>query len=101
MKLHERLPAFRAAAGVRLAELSARAEICSRRNPICDRQHALLQMIRALQKSCLRSLEAEGQKEEAQSLANEWLARFPQRYFLLEQIGKPDLQHLADDASGY
>ena len=43
-------------------------------------------------------LEAEGHKEEAQNLANEWLARFPQRYFLLEQIGKPDLQHLGDDA---
>lgn len=43
-------------------------------------------------------LEAEGQKEEAQSVANEWLARFPQRYFLLEQVGKPDLQHLGDDA---
>lgn len=30
-------------------------------------------------------LEVEGQKEEAQRLANEWLARFPQRYFLLEK----------------
>ena len=94
----ERLPAFRAAAGVRLAELSARAEN--------------LQQAESYLRSATRSapddpraaeelsavLEAEGQKEEAQSLANEWLARFPQRYFLLEQIGKPDLQHLADDA---
>ena len=94
----ERLPAFRAAAGVRLAELSARAEN--------------LQQAESYLRSATRSapddprtaeelsavLEAEGQKEEAQSLANEWLARFPQRYFLLEQIGKPDLQHLGDDA---
>jgi tetratricopeptide (TPR) repeat protein len=94
----ERLPAFRAAAGVRLAELSARA--------------GNLQQAESYMRSATRSapddprtaeelsavLEAEGQKEEAQSLANEWLARFPQRYFLLEQIGKPDLQHLGDDA---
>ena len=93
----ERQPAFRAAAGVRLAELSARAE-----NP---------QQAESYLRSATRSapddpraaeelsavLEAEGQKEEAQSLANEWLARFPQRYFLLEQIGKLDLQHLGDD----
>jgi tetratricopeptide (TPR) repeat protein len=94
----ERLPAFRAAAGVRLAELSARA--------------GNLQQAESYLRSATRSapddpraaeelsavLEAEGRTEEAQSLANEWLARFPQRYFLLEQIGKPDLQHLGDDA---
>jgi tetratricopeptide (TPR) repeat protein len=94
----ERLPAFRAAAAVRLAELSARAKN--------------LQQAESYLRSATRSapddpraaeelsavLEAQGQKEEAQSLANEWLARSPQRYFLLEQIGKPDLQHLADDA---
>ena len=27
----------------------------------------------------------------------EWLARFPQRYFLLEQLEKPDLHHLGND----
>ncbi len=94
----ERLPAFRAAAGVRLAELSARTED--------------LQQAESYLRSATRSapndprateelsavLEAEGKKEEAQSLAHEWLARFPQLYFLLEQIGKPDLQHLGDDA---
>jgi tetratricopeptide (TPR) repeat protein len=94
----ERLPAFRAAAGVRLAELSARA--------------GNLQQAEAYLRSATRStpddpraaeelsavLGAEGKTEEAQHLASEWLARFPQRYFLLEQMGKPDLQHLADDA---
>ena len=94
----ERLPAFRAAAGVRLAELSARAgkpqqaesylRLATRSAPDDPRAAEELSAV----------LEAEGQKEEAQSLANEWLARFPQRYFLLEQIGKPDLQHLGDDA---
>jgi tetratricopeptide (TPR) repeat protein len=94
----ERLPAFRAAAGVRLAELSARENnlqqaesylrSASRSAPDDPRAAEELAAV----------LEAEGQKEEAQSLANEWLVRFPQRYFLLEQIGKPDLQHLGNDA---
>jgi tetratricopeptide (TPR) repeat protein len=94
----ERLPAFRAAAGVRLAELSARAG---------NQQQA-----ESYLRSALRSapddpraaeelsavLDAGGKTAEAQSLANEWLVRFPQRYFLLEQTSKPDLQHLGDDA---
>jgi tetratricopeptide (TPR) repeat protein len=94
----ERLPAFRAAAGVRLAELSARA--------------GNLQQAESYLRSATRStpddpraaeelsavLGAEGKTDEAHSLASEWLARFPQRYFLLEQMVKPDLQHLADDA---
>ena len=42
-------------------------------------------------------LRAQGQKEKSQKIANEWLARFPQSYFLLEQVGRPDLHHLADD----
>jgi tetratricopeptide (TPR) repeat protein len=31
-------------------------------------------------------------------LRREWLARFPQSYFLREQFAAPDLNHLADDA---
>ncbi len=94
----QRLPGFRAAAGVRLAELSARAgdpqqaesylRSAARSAPDDPRAAEELSAV----------LEAEGQKEKAWSLANEWLARFPQRYFLLEQIGKPDLQHLGNDA---
>ncbi|UWZ83700.1 DUF5107 domain-containing protein [Occallatibacter riparius] len=94
----ERLPAFRAAAGVRLAELSARdgnlqqAEFylrsASRSAPDDPRAAEELSAV----------LAAEGKTVEAQSLAREWLTRFPQRAFLLEQIGKPDLQHLGDDA---
>ena len=33
-------------------------------------------------------LGVEGQKEKSQKLAREWLARFPQSYFLLEQLGE-------------
>jgi tetratricopeptide (TPR) repeat protein len=43
-------------------------------------------------------LRAEGKQDESRKLADEWLGRFPERYFLQEQIGKPDLTHLANDA---
>ena len=43
-------------------------------------------------------LRAEGKTEQARKLTQEWLGRFPQRYFLLEQVEKPDLRHLGDDA---
>src|SRR5205823_8288548 len=43
-------------------------------------------------------LRAENKTSEADKLAQEWLARFPQRYFLLEEVQKPDLRHLANDA---
>lgn len=94
-----RSPEFRAAAGVRLAEFSAR-------EGNLNRAESYLQQATAAAPDDLRSAEelvavfaAEGQKEESQKLAREWLARFPQSYFLAEQIGKPDLPHLADDAN--
>jgi tetratricopeptide (TPR) repeat protein len=94
----ERLPAFRAAAGVRLAELSARAGNWHQAESyLRSAAHSAPDDPRAAEELSA-VLEAEGHTEEAQSLANEWLGRFPQRYFLLEQIRKPDLQHLGDDA---
>jgi tetratricopeptide (TPR) repeat protein len=94
----ERLPAFRAAAGVRLAELSARAKnLQQAESYLRSATRSAPDDLRAAEELST-VLEAEGHKEEAQSLANEWLTRFPQRSFLLEQIGKPDLQHLGDDA---
>src|SRR5262249_53572489 len=43
-------------------------------------------------------LRAGRQKEKASKLGEEWLVRFPHNYFLLEQVGRPDLHHLASDA---
>ena len=93
-----RMPAFRAAAGLRLAELSAR-------EGNLREAESYLQSVTRSAPDDLRAVEelsavlrAEGQKEKSQSLANEWLNRFPERYFLLEQIGRPDLQHLGNDA---
>ncbi len=94
----ERLPSFRAAAGLRLAELSARQENLKQAESYLQSvMHSAPDDPRAAEELSA-VLEAEGQKEKALNLSNEWLARFPQRYFLLEQIGKPDLHHLADDA---
>ena len=94
-----RSPEFRAAAGVRLAEFSAR-------EGNLKLAESYLQQASEAAPDDLRSAEelvavfaSEGQKEESQKLAREWLARFPQSYFLAEQIGKPDLPHLADDAN--
>jgi tetratricopeptide (TPR) repeat protein len=93
-----RLPAFRAAGGLRLAELSAREG-----DP--KQAESYLRSVSQSAPDDLRAAEelsavlsAEGQKEESRSLANEWLERFPERYFLLEQVGKPDLRHLGNDA---
>src|SRR5579862_5288224 len=95
-----RSPEFRAAAGVRLAEFSAR-------EGNWKLAQSYLQLATDAAPDDLRSgeeliavLAAEGQKEKSQKLAKKWLAQFPQSYFLLEQVGKPDLHHLADDEIG-
>jgi tetratricopeptide (TPR) repeat protein len=93
-----RLPTFRAAAGLRLAELSAR-------EGKLNQAEFYLQEVMRVAPDDLRAAEeltavlhAESKAAQANKLAQEWLAKFPQRYFLLEQVGKPDLRHLGDDA---
>lgn len=94
----ERLPAFRAAGGLRLAELSAReGNLKTAESYLRSVQHSAPDDPRAAEELAA-VLQAEGKNEESQNLAKEWLARFPERYFLLEQVGKPDLQHLANDS---
>jgi tetratricopeptide (TPR) repeat protein len=92
-----RMPAFKAAAGLRLAELSARESNLTQ-------AESYLQEVRQVEPRDLRTAEeltailrAENKTSEADKLAQKWLARFPQRYFLLEEVQKPDLRHLADD----
>jgi tetratricopeptide (TPR) repeat protein len=94
----ERLPSFRAAAALHLAELSARDKNLEQAESYLRSSTYSAPDDPRSAEELSAVLEAEGKKEEAQNLANEWLARFPQRYFLLELIGKPDLQHLSDDA---
>jgi tetratricopeptide (TPR) repeat protein len=93
-----RLPAFRGAAGLKLAELSAR-------EGNLDLAQAYLEEVSRIVPDDLRTAEAlaailkvAGKRPQSATLAQVWLGRFPQRYFLLEEVGKPDLHQLANDA---
>src|ERR1700694_2674393 len=92
-----RLPSYRAAAALRVAEVQARLG-------------ALPQAIDSLTKSLqsapddLRAAEelvavlrALGRTADGEKLARERLARFPLTDFLREELGKPNLVHLAAD----
>ena len=79
-----RMPAFRAAAGLRLAEVSARdGNLKQAESYLQAVNHAVPDDLRTAEELVV-VLRAEGQKETSQKLAKEWLARFPQSYFLLE-----------------
>jgi tetratricopeptide (TPR) repeat protein len=93
-----RLPAFHVAAELRLAELSAReGDLKQAESYLRSVMRSAPDDLRAAEELSA-VLSAEGQKEQSRKLANEWLDRYPERYFLLEQVGKPDLHHLANDA---
>ena len=95
----ERLPAFYSAAVLALGELQARNG---------DLRDAERHLTRALQSAPndLRTLEelvavknSAGEPQEAQVLARDGLARFPLSSFLKDELGNPDLAHLADDSN--
>lgn len=93
-----RMPAFRAAAMLRLAELSAREGNLKQAESYLDAaDHAAPEDPRT-KEELVAVLAAQGEKNRAQKLAQESLSRFPQSSFLLERVGKPDLQHLANDS---
>ena len=93
-----RLPPFRAAGALRLGELSAREDTL-------NQAESYLQQALTAAPNDLRTAEelaairgAMKKSTAARQLAKEWLTRFPQSYFLREQLGTPDLSHLANDA---
>src|ERR1700722_3300727 len=95
----ERLPAFYSAAVLALGELQARNG---------ELRDAERHLTRALQSAPndLRTLEelvavknSAGEPQEAQVLARDGLARFPLSSFLKDELGNPDLAHLADDSN--
>jgi tetratricopeptide (TPR) repeat protein len=92
-----RMPAFRAAGEMRLAELLAREGDLTQAK-------SYLQLANRAAPDDLRTgeelaavLRAQGENQDAEALAKQGLVRSPQSYFLLEQLGTPDLHHLADD----
>jgi tetratricopeptide (TPR) repeat protein len=92
-----RLPQFRAPAALRLAELEAR------QGRLREAEGYLQEVLLAAPDDVrsgeeLAAVEhALGARERARSLAQEWLARYPLSYFLREELGEPDLKHLAAD----
>ena len=93
-----RQPRFRAAAGLRLAEFVAREKkLTQAEEYLRNAAHAAPDDLR-IAEELIAVLQAEGQKEKSEKLTAEWLALFPQSYFLLEESGKPDLHHLANDS---
>ena len=92
-----RMPAFRAAAGLRLGELSAReGNLKEAESYLRVAGEAAPDDLRTAEELSA-VLRAEGQQESSRKFAAQWLARFPDSYFLQEQIGQPDLRHLAND----
>jgi Flp pilus assembly protein TadD len=94
-----RMPEFRAAGGLKLAELWVREGNLPKAEAYLQLAADAARDEVRVAEELIAVLRAEGQSEKAQKLGEEWLARFPQNYFLLEQVGRPDLDHLANDAN--
>jgi tetratricopeptide (TPR) repeat protein len=93
-----RLPSYRAAAALRLAELWARrGALQQARESLAESLRAAPDDLRAAEEmvAVLRVL---GKASDADKLASETLARFPLSDFLHEETGKPNLSHLAADS---
>lgn len=94
-----RSPEWRAAAALRLGEQSARTNHWSdAENYFSEDLRAAPDDLRAGEE--LSAVErAHGEGAEARRRAQDWLERFPESYFLREELGTRDAQHLADDSS--
>ena len=94
----ERLPLFYSAAALHLGELLAReGDLRGAERHLSGALQAALEDLRA-QEELVAVREAAGESQEARALAQEGLARFPLSYVFREELGNPDLAHLADDA---
>ncbi len=94
----EILPTFYSPAALALSELLARrGDLRGAEQHLSEAPRAAPDDVRTLEE--LTALkEAAGESQEAQALAREGLTRFPLSSFLLEEVGTPDLAHLANDS---
>lgn len=92
-----RLPQWRAAAALKLGELSAREkDLKEAERYLTEGLHSAPDDLRMAEE--LVAVERTmGKEPQAQALAQSWLARFPLNYFLREQLGFSDVQQLAND----
>ena len=94
-----RSPAWRAAAALQLGELSARANHRSdAESYFSENLRAAPDDLRAGEELCAVE-RALGRETQARTRAQGWLQRFPQSYFLREELGTQEAQHLGDDDS--
>ena len=92
-----RLPDFRAAAALRLAEVHARAgKLEQARELLTLSLQSAPEDLRAAEE-LVAVRKALGETKEAETLAKEELTRFPLSNFLREEVGNPNLAHLAGD----
>ena len=92
------MPLFYSAATLRLGELLAReGDLRGAERHLSEALRTAPEDLRA-REELVAVMEAAGKSQEARALAQEGLARFPLSYFLREELGSPDLAHLADDA---
>jgi len=92
-----RLPAYRAAAAMRLAEVAARAGKLERAEELLRESLASAPEDLRAAEELTAVLGALGKTKEAETLARERFARFPLSHFLREELGNPDLADLAQD----
>jgi Flp pilus assembly protein TadD len=94
----ERLPTFDSAAALRLGELLARqGDLRGAERHFVEALSGAPQDIR-VREELAAIKEAAGSSQDARAMAEEALARFPLSYFLQEELGNPDLGHLAGDS---
>jgi len=92
-----RLPTYRAAAALRLAELRARQGKTQEAEDLLRTTLASDPLDLRTAEELIAVMRANKKAESANKLANEWMLRFPTSNFLSEEVGKPRLQHLAAD----
>jgi len=91
------LPDFRAAAALRLAEVQARAGKFEQAQELMRVSLQSAPEDLRIAEELTAVLRGLGKTNEYETLAKEWLARFPLSNFLREETGNPDLAHLVGD----
>ncbi|HVT99368.1 MAG TPA: DUF5107 domain-containing protein [Acidobacteriaceae bacterium] len=92
-----RLPQMRAAAALRLGELAARTGDLQTANTwLADALHSAPDDLRTAEELAA-ILHARGKNADAHTLAATWYSRYPTSYFLAEELGTPQTEHLAAD----
>jgi Flp pilus assembly protein TadD len=92
-----RLPSYRLAAALRLAEVQARRGALEQaKDSLTKSLQSAPQDVRAAEELAAVS-RALGKTADGEKIAREWLALFPLSDFLREELGEPNLVHLAAD----